>query len=150
MALVRWDPFREFGRFEDRWRHLFQDFSPRRTGDTWLSSGAWIPPVDIYEDGKNGLVIKAELPGMKRDEVTVTVENDTLSISGERKFEHEVREDQVYRLERSYGTFHRSFVLPKRVESGKVRADYADGTLSVTLPLREDAKPKQIPVGTAA
>ena len=87
---------------------------------------------------------------MKREDIKVTVENDTLSISGERKFENDVREEQVHRLERSYGAFQRSFTLPATVEAGKVRADYADGTLTVTLPLREEAKPKQIPVGNAA
>ena len=125
MAIVRWDPFREFG-------------------------GAWMPPVDIYSTGAHELVIKAEIPGMNKDEIDITVENFTLTIRGEKKTEQAVKDDQFHRVERSYGTFTRSFALPHTVDAGKVEAEYKDGVLTIKLPQREEAKPKQIRVNVAA
>jgi HSP20 family protein len=125
MALVRLDPFREFG-------------------------GAWMPPVDIYSTGEHTLVIKAEIPGMAKEDIDITVENFTLTIHGEKKTEQTVKDDQFHRVERSYGTFTRSFALPQTVDSSKVAAEYKDGVLTITLPQREEAKPKQIKVNVAA
>ena len=125
MAIVRWDPFREFG-------------------------GAWMPPVDIYSTGEHALVIKAEIPGMSKDDIDITVENFTLTIRGEKKTEQAVKDDQFHRVERSYGAFTRSFALPHTVDSSKVEAEYKDGVLTIKLPQREDAKPKQIKVNVAA
>ncbi len=125
MAIVRWDPFREFG-------------------------GAWMPPVDIYSTGESELVIKAEIPGMNKDEIDITVENFTLTIRGEKKTEQAVKDDQFHRVERSYGTFTRSFALPHTVDANKVAAEYKDGVLTIKLPQREEAKPKQIKVNLAA
>jgi len=125
MAIVRWDPFREFG-------------------------GAWMPPVDIYSTGEQALVLKAEIPGMNKDEIEITVENFTLTIRGEKKTEETVKNDQFHRVERSYGTFTRSFALPQTVDANKVEAAYKDGVLTITLPQREEAKPKQIKVNVAA
>jgi HSP20 family protein len=125
MAIVRWDPFRELG-------------------------GAWMPPVDIYSTGENELVLKVEIPGMDRDGIDITVENFTLTIRGEKKAEASIKDEQFHRVERSYGTFTRSFALPHTVDSNKVEADYKDGVLTVKLPLREEAKPKQIKVSVAA
>ena len=109
-----------------------------------------MPPVDIYSTGEHELVIKAELPGMNRDAIDITVENFTLTIRGEKKTEHEIKDEQFHRVERSYGTFTRSFALPHTVDSNKVQAEYKDGVLTVKLPLREEAKPKQIKVNVAA
>ena len=125
MAIVRWDPFREFG-------------------------GAWMPPVDIFSTGEHELVIKAEIPGMNKDEIDITVENFTLTIHGEKKAEQAVKDDQFHRVERSYGAFTRSFALPHTVDSNKVEASYKDGVLTIKLPQREEAKPKQIKVNVAA
>jgi len=125
MAIVRWDPFREFG-------------------------GAWMPPVDIYTTGAHELVIKAEVPGMSKDEIDITIENFTLTIRGEKKTEQAVKDDEFHRVERSYGTFTRSFALPHTVDAHKVEADYKDGVLTVKLPQREEAKPRQIKVNVAA
>jgi|SRR5581483_3120394 len=125
MAIVRWDPFREFGT-------------------------AWMPPVDIYTTGENEIVLKAEIPGMKKEDIDITVENFTLTIRGEKKTEQEVKDDQFHRVERSYGAFTRSFALPQTVDANKVEADYRDGVLTIKLPRREDAKPKQIKVNVAA
>lgn len=115
-----------------------------------MTHGSWLPPVDIYSNGNHELVIKAELPDMKREDIDVTVENYTLTIRGEKKMEQSVKEEQFHRIERSYGTFARSFSLPNTVDSAKVQADYKDGVLTITLPLREDVRPKQIKVNVAA
>jgi HSP20 family protein len=125
MTIVRWDPFREFG-------------------------GAWMPAVDIYTTGEHELVIKAEIPGMSKDDLDITVENFTLTLRGEKKAEQTVKDDQFHRVERSYGTFTRSFALPHTVDTDKVAAEYKEGVLTIRLPQREEAKPKQIKVNVAA
>ena len=132
MAIVRWDPFRVF-------EH-----------DALFTSGAWVPPVDIYQNGEHELVLKAELPDMSREDIDITVDNGTLSIKGEKKFASDAKEDQFHRVERRYGAFSRSFSLPPAVDPGKVAADYKNGVLTVRLPLREEAKPRQIKVNIAA
>ena len=125
MAIVRWDPFREFG-------------------------GAWMPPVDIYSTGEHELVIKAEIPGMNKDNIDITVENFTLTIHCEKKTDETVKDDQFHRVERSYGAFTRTFALPQTVDANRVEASYKDGVLTIKLPQREEAKPKQIKVNVAA
>jgi HSP20 family protein len=112
------------------------------------SLGVWNPPVDIIED-KDGLVLKAELPGMDKKDIEVRVENNVLTLQGERKRESETKEDGYYRCERAYGTFSRSFSLPTSVDTSKIGAEYKDGVLSVSLPKAEEAKPKQIDVKVA-
>jgi HSP20 family protein len=129
MAIVRWDPFRDFG------------FT---TGNTW------VPPVDIYQTGAHELVLKAELPEMTREDIDVTVENFVLTVKGEKKLGADVKEEQFHRIERRYGAFGRSFSLPRTVDAGKVSAEYKNGVLTVRLPLREEAKPRQIKVDVAA
>jgi HSP20 family protein len=146
MAIVRWDPFREMSDMQERMGHLLSDFYGHRGADDVMRRGAWIPPVDIYDTGKHELMIKAELPDMKREDIHLTVENNTLTISGEKKMDSEVRDENCHRIERSYGTFTRSFSLPPTVDTTKVSADYKAGVLSIRLPLREEAKPKQIQV----
>jgi HSP20 family protein len=146
MAIVRWDPFREMSDMQERMGHLLSDFYGHRGADDVMRRGAWIPPVDIYDTGKHELMIKAELPDMQREDIHLTVENNTLTISGEKKMDSEVRDENCHRIERSYGTFTRSFSLPPTVDTTKVSADYKAGVLSIRLPLREEAKPKQIQV----
>jgi HSP20 family protein len=109
-----------------------------------------MPPVDIYSTGEHELVIKAEVPGMNREDLDITVENFTLTIRGEKKAEQTIKDEQFHRVERSYGTFTRSFALPNTVDPNRVEADYKDGVLSLKLPLREEAKPRQIKVNVAA
>jgi HSP20 family protein len=152
MALVRWsDPFREFAQLQDRINRAFSDAYGRTGADEGLmSSGAWVPPVDIYQNGDNEVVLKAELPEMSRDAIDVTVENGTLTIKGEKKFASDVKEESFHRIERRYGTFTRSFTLPQTIDAGRVSADYRDGVLTVRLPMREEAKPRQIKVNVAA
>ena len=126
MTLVRWtDPFAEFARVPDRFNGSF--------------------PVDIY-NGDHEVVLKAELPDISREDIDITVDNGTLTIRGEKKFSSEVKEDQFHRIERRYGSFSRSFSLPQAVDTGKVAAEYKNGVLTVRLPLREEAKPRQIKV----
>jgi len=122
----------------------------RWTDPFLFNSGAWVPPVDIFQTGEQEVILKAELPDMMRENIDITVENGTLTIKGEKKFSLEVKEDQVHRIERRYGVFSRSFSLPQTVDTAKVGADYKNGVLTVRLPLREDAKPRQIKVDVAA
>ena len=129
MTLVRWDPFRELSQ---------------------LTVGSWVPPVDVYQNGDHEIVLKAELPDMTREGIDITVEDDTLTIKGEKKFADDVKDEQFHRIERRYGAFSRSFSLPQTVDASKVTADYKNGVLTVRLPLREEAKPRQIKVDVAA
>ena len=118
-----------------------EDMAPR---------GNWMPPVDVYETDGHDIVIKAELPDMTREDITVTVEHETLTIRGEKKFSGEVKEDRYRRNERSYGQFSRSFTLPNTVDPTKVNAEYKNGVLTVKLPYREEARPRTINVEVAA
>lgn len=149
MAIIRWTPFQDLATAQDRMNRLFHEFHSRQEDDV-MTRGAWVPPVDIFESGNKELVIKAELPAMTREDIDVTVENQTLSIRGEKKFNHEVKDEQYHRVERTYGAFSRSFTLPLTVDVTQVAAEYKDGVLTITLPLREEAKPKQIKVEVAA
>ena len=108
-----------------------------------------MPPVDIFETEKHDLVLRAELPGMARENIEVTVENGTIILKGEKKFDAEVKEENYRRIERAYGTFHRSFTLPNTVDTSKVSADFKNGVLTVTLPFKEEAKPRTINVEVA-
>jgi HSP20 family protein len=150
MTLIRWsDPFREFAHLQDRVNRAFSDAYGR--GDEGLTTpGTWVPPVDVFQNGDQEVVLKAELPDMTREEIDITVDNGTLTIRGEKKFSNEVKEESFHRIERRYGAFSRSFSLPQTVDTGKVGAEYKNGVLTVRLPLREEAKPRQIKVDAAA
>src|SRR5947208_4182586 len=113
-------------------------------------SPTWVPPVDIFQTGDHELVLKAELPDMTREDIDIIVENFVLTIKGEKKVSSEVKEEQFHHVERRYGTFSRSFSLPRTVDSTKVSAEYRNGVLTIKLPLREEAKPRQIKVDVAA
>jgi HSP20 family protein len=129
MTIVRWDPFRDFG---------------------FTAGATWVPPVDVFQTGEHELVLKAELPDMTREDIDVTVENFVLSIKGEKKLATDLKEEHFHHLERRYGAFSRSFSLPRTVDASKVAAEYKNGVLTVRLPLREEAKPRQIKVDVAA
>ena len=148
MAIVKVDPFRELAAMQDRMARLFGD-AYLRDEDTGFR-GTWTPAVDIFESDNHDLVLKAELPGMTREDIEVSVENSTLVLKGAKKFESEVKEEQYRRIERSYGTFHRSFTLPTTVDAGKVTAEFKHGVLTVKLPFREEAKPRTINVEVAS
>jgi HSP20 family protein len=148
MAITRFDPFREFSTLQDRMNRLFGDVYLR--DDDVARRGSWVPPVDIYETPGHDLVIKAELPDMNREDIEVTVENNTLTLRGEKKPPVGVTEEQFRRIERHYGGFSRSFTLPNTVDASRVSADYRQGVLTVKLPFREEAKPRTINVDVAA
>lgn len=149
MAIVRWEPFREMATIQDRVNRLFTEFY-RAGDDDVMRRGAWVPPVDIYDTGNHELVIKAELPDMNKDDIEITVDNNTLTLRGEKKMDSGIKEEHCRRVERAYGMFSRSFSLPPTVDAGRVRADYKNGVLTLTLPLKEEAKPKQIQVQVQA
>lgn len=134
MAIVRFDPFRGL----------------TLTPGGLQGDGAWVPAVDIFETAGNQFVIKAELPEMKREAIAVTVEHGTLTISGERVPTGDVPKDAYRRVERAYGKFSRRFSLPRSVDVSRVAAEYKDGVLTVTLPMREESKPRSVPVAVAS
>jgi HSP20 family protein len=148
MAIVRVDPFREFTAIQDRMNRLFGN-AYLRDEDTGFR-GSWAPPVDIFETESHDLVVRAELPGMTREGIEVSVENGTLVLKGEKKFDGEVKEENYRRIERTYGQFHRSFTLPNTVDAARVSADYKNGVLTVKLPFREEARPRTINVEVSA
>jgi HSP20 family protein len=151
MAIVRWsDPLRELAHLQDRINRVFTGANGLHGDESLMTSGAWVPPVDIYQNGDHEVVLKAELPDMTREDIDITIDKGTLAIKGEKKLASEMREDQFHRLERSYGTFSRSFSLPPSVDASRISADYKSRVLTVRLPLREDAKPRQIKVDVAA
>ena len=152
MTVVRWDPFREVAQIQQQFGRVFGDLYgyPPRADESLLTGGSWVPAVDIYQNGTHEWVLKAELPDMKREEIELTIENATLTLKGEKKFDREVNDEQYHRVERQYGAFSRAFSLPQTVDSTKVSADYKNGVLTVKLPLRDQAKPRQIEVNVAA
>ena len=148
MAVVKVDPFRELTAMQDRMARLFGDVY-LRDEDTGFR-GTWTPAVDIFETDNHDLVLKAEVPGMSREDIEVTVENSTLVLKGTKKFDSDVKDESYRRIERGYGTFHRSFTLPNTVDPTKVNAEYKNGVLTVKLPYREEARPRTINVEVAA
>jgi HSP20 family protein len=143
-TLIRWDPFRNVNTLQEQFNRLFEsNFSNRGSENTAITT--WAPAVDIYET-ENELVVKADLPDIDEKDLDVRVENNMLTIRGERKFEQSVKEDNYLRVERSYGSFSRSFSLPNTVNTEAVKAEYKNGVLTVGLPKRAEAKPKQVKV----
>jgi HSP20 family protein len=142
-TLTRWDPFRNLSTLQDQMNRLFETTFPARTDESALT--AWAPAVDIYET-ENELVLKADLPDVNEKDLDVRIENNMLSIRGERKFEQKVKEENYLRIERSYGAFSRSFSLPNTVNAEAIKAEYKDGVLTVELPKRAESKPKQVKI----
>jgi HSP20 family protein len=148
MTLIRWDPFRELEDMSERLNRVFSRPSLRNSGKENLTVADWVPTVDISEsDGE--YLIKAELPEVKKEDVKVTVENGVLTLQGERRQEKEEKSKRFHRVERSYGSFVRSFSLPESVDESSVKADYKDGVLNLHLPKSEKVKPKAIDVKVA-
>ena len=146
MSIIRWEPFRDLVSTHDHFNQLFNETFARAFGDQQETSPrTWVPPVDICET-EDSLVLKAELPGIKPEAVEIRVEDSTLHLKGERKFEKEIKEENLHRVERSYGTFSRTFTLPSSIDSDKVKAEYQNGILTLTMPKREEAKPRTIKI----
>ena len=148
MTLVRWDPFRELEDMSERLNRVFSRPTLRTTGKENLTVADWMPTVDISET-ESEYLIKAELPEVRKEDVKVTVENGVLTLQGERRQEKEEKGRRFHRVERSYGSFVRSFTLPESVDEGGVKAEYKDGVLALHLPKSEKVKPKAIDVKVA-
>ena len=140
-----WDVMRELATMQDKMNRIWGSVYDRGHEDV-TSRGAWLPPVDIYETDGKEIVLKAEVPGLRRDDIDLSVENNTLTIKGQRRRDDSVKEDRYHRVERVYGPFSRSFTLPATVDAARISASYKDGVLTVRLPQREEARPKQIAV----
>src|SRR6202050_2220433 len=144
-VLTRWEPFREVATLQDRMNRLFRDSFNQSGGDEALTSSTFAPAVDVYEDEHN-VTLKIEVPGIDEKDIDVRIENNTLTVHGERKIEKEEKEENYRRVERQYGSFTRTFTLPTTVDSEKVSANYDKGVLKIALPKKAEAKPKQIKV----
>jgi HSP20 family protein len=147
-VLTRWEPFREFAALQDRMNRLLREsFSEGR--EEALTTSSFAPAVDVYED-EHKVTLKIEVPGIDEKEIDVRLENNTLTVHGERKIEKEEKEENYRRVERQYGSFTRTFTLPQTVDTESVSANYDKGVLKITLPKKAEAKPKQIKVSVAA
>lgn len=145
MTIVRYDPFRDLRTLQEEVNRLFSTNLTRSFGDEGIGRGAWAPSVDIYEN-KDQIVLEAELPGMKQEDFDLSIENNVITLRGERKFEKTDETDSYHRVERSYGGFTRSFTLPQTVSAEGATAEYSNGVLRVTLPKREETKARRIEV----
>ena len=145
MAILRWDPFREVAAMRNRRNVFFQDFSRNLDGENaLLTTASFAPPVDIYED-EHKISLNLEVPGMKQEDLDIRIENNLLTVRGERKFEKE-KEENFHRIERRYGTFYRAFTLPTTIDTANVKASYDSGILKLELAKKAEAKPKQIKI----
>jgi len=145
--ITRWDPFREFVTLQDRMNRLFRDSQGGQ--EEALTTTTFAPPVDVYEDEHN-VTLKIEVPGIDEKDIDVRVENNTLTVHGERKFEKEEKEENYRRVERQYGSFTRTFTLPSTVDHENIHADYDKGVLKIQLAKKAEAKPKQIKISVGS
>jgi HSP20 family protein len=146
MAIVRWDPFRDVATLQDRINRIFNEsFGRTRDLDEEVSLNDWSPPVDIYETG-DGIVLKVELPGVNKDDVSVEVKDNVLTLKGERLLDPKIKDENYYRKERSFGKFKRSFSLQETIKPDLIKASFKDGVLTVAIPRPEEEKPKQVTV----
>jgi HSP20 family protein len=145
-VITRWDPFREFSTLQDRMNRLFRE---SQGPEEALTTSSFAPPVDVYEDEHN-MSLKIEVPGIDEKDIDVRIENNVLTVHGERKFEKEEKEENFRRVERQYGSFIRTFTLPTTVDADKVSANYDKGILKIALPKKAEAKPKQIKVNVGS
>ena len=145
MSMIKYDPFRELKSLQDEMNRLFMTSVPRGFGNEDLASGGWAPSVDIFET-ETEIVLEAELPGMKRDDFEVSIENNVITLKGERHFEKQDEGDNYHRVERAYGSFTRSFSLPRTVSAESTAADFKNGILRVTLPKKEEARARKIEI----
>ena len=144
MAVTRWDPFRELLTLQERLDKMYREMERTRKEEDFVSS-EWTPPVDIFESGET-FVLKLEIPEVDKDSIDIKINDNELSIKGERRLEPGVDPENYHRMERGYGTFTRSFSLTKSIDSSKIRANIKDGILRIELPKKEEVKPKQIKI----
>ncbi|NPA15128.1 MAG: Hsp20/alpha crystallin family protein [Deferribacteres bacterium] len=143
MAIQRWDPLKELAGLRSQMDRIFESLLGEEGEE--IKRGAWVPPVDIYET-EDEIVIKAEVPGVKQEDIEIKIEDDTLIIRGEKKFERDVEKERYHRAERIYGVFQRTFILPKTVDKEKIKASLKNGVLTIILPKKEEVKPKEITI----
>jgi HSP20 family protein len=148
-VLTRWEPFREYATLQDRINRVFRESYTGGDRDESLTTSSFAPAVDVYED-EHKVSLKIEVPGIEEKDLDIRVENNTLSVHGERKIEKEEKEENYRRVERQYGSFTRTFTLPQTVDTENVSANYDKGVLKITLPKKAEAKPKQIKVSVAS
>jgi HSP20 family protein len=145
MAIIRWDPFRDLVTLREKMNRLFEEAYSARGEERDLVSSSWAPSVDIYETEQE-LVMTAEVPGIEDKDIEIKIEDSTLTIKGERKFEKETQEENYHRIERAYGSFYRSFSLPPYIDQDKIEAEQEHGVLKITMPKRHESKPKTVKV----
>jgi HSP20 family protein len=145
MNIVRWYPFRDLVTLRERMNRVFEDAFTFRGEEKDLIASNWNPSVDIYE-AENELVLKAEIPGVDEKDVEIKIEDNTLTIQGDRKFEKETKEENYRRIERSYGSFYRSFSLPRNIDQDKIKAERENGILKISLPKKPELKPKKVKI----
>ena len=145
MAIIRWDPFRDLVTLREKMNRLFEDAFTSRGEEKDLIASSWTPSVDIYETETN-LVLTAELPGIDEKDIEIKIEDNTLTLKGERKFEKETKEENYHRLERAFGSFYRSFTLPHHVDQDKITAESENGILRITMPKKPELKPKKVKI----
>jgi HSP20 family protein len=143
MAIIRWDPFRDLVTLRDKMNRLFEDAATGRGEEKELTASSWAPAIDIYED-ETQLVLTAEVPGISEKDVEIKIEDNVLSIQGERKLEKETKEENYHRIERAYGSFYRSFTLPNYVDQDKIRAEHENGVVKITMPKKAELKPRKV------
>ena len=145
MAIIRWDPFKDMVTLREKMNRMFEDVFSGRAEDRELQAGTWAPSVDIFET-ENELILTAEIPGIDEKDVEIKVEDNTLSIRGERKFEKETKEENYHRIERSYGSFYRAFTLPNSVDPERIQAEQENGVLKICMPKRQELKPRKVKI----
>ena len=147
MAVIRWDPFRDLNTLQERMNRLFEDANRGWRVEEPSSTTSWSPAVDIYET-ESEIIVQAELPGMERKEIELSLENNVLTLKGDRRFEKEGKDENYHRIERSYGSFTRAFSIPAMVNEEEIKADYKEGVLAILLPKKERARSKQIEISS--
>jgi HSP20 family protein len=145
MAIIRWDPFRDLVSLREKMNRLFEDAVTARGEERDMIASTWAPSVDIYET-ENAIIMNAEVPGIDEKDIEIKIEDNTLTIKGERKFEKETKEENYHRIERSYGSFYRSFTIPRHVDQDKINAEHDNGVLRITMPKTPESKPKTVKV----
>lgn len=143
MAIIRWDSFRDMNMLREKMNRLFEDAFTGRGEEREIATSTWSPAVDIFEN-ENELVLTAEIPGIDEKDLEIKIEDNTLTLKGERKFEKETKEENYHRIERSYGSFYRAFTLPHSVDAEKVQAEHENGVLKISMPKRQELKPRTV------
>ena len=145
MAIIRWDPFRDMTTLRERMNRLFEDMAASRGEEKDLATSSWAPAVDIYET-ENEVILTAEIPGIEEKDIEIKVEDNTLTLRGERKLEKETKEENYHRIERAYGSFFRSFTLPAFVDQDRIEAEHENGVLKIRMPKRSELKPRKVKI----